>query len=111
LLSKAIFSITRLQQNFVTQLELIERGDTNLSDAAAYVLAGSKSSGAAIRVAASKSLHLGNIQAAPARARVKGQDSVKSSMKQAKYSLTNANKGSSFHLLALVCIFFHPKSA
>jgi hypothetical protein len=43
-----------------------------------------------------------------ARARARGQDSVKSLMTQAGYSLKNAT---SFRLLALVCMFCHPKSA
>jgi len=46
-----------------------------------------------------------------ARVRAREQDSVKSLMTQARYSLKMPKKGTSFRLLALVCMFYHPKSA
>ena len=71
--------LTKLQTNFVRILDLVERGEADMSDAEAYQLAGSRSTGETLRVQAWKTKQLPYIQAALTRARRKRAKNVQMS--------------------------------
>ena len=84
--------LTHLQQSFVTLIDLNERGGGSLTDAEILKLAGSKSTGSALRVAASKLLHLGNIQKALTRARIRRARNIQMSPDEIIHAIENIAK-------------------